>query len=691
MKSVYTTTKFAAFAFGLLLAACTTDLYEGDKDVPVVNPDENEINIPDDFDFSTVSKPTLTVNVIDEYEGTKKYTVEGYDDNPIFNPSATLLFRRKTNGKNPCVIEDVTFPKTLKTLYIRQTDPYGLMSVYTFDLEGEGDKVFDLKPADAPVTKAQGSLRSAEFPVNFDKGDAETVTNVSQIKNNGKYYIPKGTTVTFEQGAMQEGNSRKMEKVTLYVDGTVEFKIKEMEFKDDCQIYVLADGKIVGNGVDVECKDGSDIYNQGVIEGIDDLSTEENDTNNDCVIYNEGTITVNDLTVDGTRIFNYCLIDVKEDFESEGAGSSLYLTGGAFLCSQFEISEGSSAIYFGPRAILKGKNAQFKATCNIVGAGNGASLSKNDWAVFQFDRLSLNFAGWGSAYWCVEFACNSVKGSGQFATPVWSSTRDKDGNVIPSFVIEPTPCNGYTSSDPDKKEDTDDTTSETPEETGTYTFLFEDNWPSFGDYDMNDIVLDLNVANQEIDQKGNAKSAIITAHLQAVGATKELYMFVRANNMVREEIPLFDGKEAHACLGDYNRSQMINTEKYDSDPVPYQTTVDLTGGTLSLGTLDVYIVWGNPNAADRNEIHLAGFSGTDRAKVSGTSVNYRYKSGSAEGDKFENMMWGLMIPRNFKYPKELHSIMEVYPQFVKWAQSGGTKYEDWYENAEGPVYTGKSE
>lgn len=687
MRSLYTTTtRFAAFAFGLLLAACTTDLYEGDKEVPVVKPGENGMNIPDDFDFSTVSTPTLTVNVMDEYEG--NYTVEGYDDNPVFNPSATLLFRRKTNGKNPCVIEDVTFPKTLKMLYIRQTDPYGLMSVYTFDLEGEGDKVFDLKPADAPATKAGGQLRSAEFPVNFDKGNAETVTHVSQIKNNGKYYIPKGTTITFQEGDMQEGNSRKMEKVTLYVEGTVEFKIKEMEFKNDCQIYVLADGKIIGNGVDIECKNGTDIYNQGVIEGIDELSTEENNSNNDCVIYNEGTIRVKDLTVDGTRIFNYCLIDVKEDFESEGAGSSLYLRGGAFLCKEFEISKGPSAIYFGPRAILKGESAEFKVASSIVGAGNGASLSKNDWAVIQFDRLNLAFAGWGEASWCVEFACNSVKGSGQFAWPVWSSTHDKNGKIIPSFVIEPTPCNGNTANDPDQKEDTDDTVSEKPEETATYTFLFEDNWPAFGDYDMNDVVLDLNVANQEIDRKGNAKSAIITANLRAVGATKELYMFVRADNMVQEEIPLFDGKEAHSCLGNYNRSQMINTEKYDSDPVPYQTTVDLTGGTLSLGTLDVYIVWGNPNAADRNEIHLAGFSGTDRAKVSNTSVDYRYKSESEEGDKFQNMMWGLMIPQNFKYPKEMNSIMDVYPEFVKWAQSGGDSYEEWYENAEGPVYAG---
>lgn len=689
MRNIYLkTTQYAALAFSLLLAACTTDLYEDDGKDPVVKPSENGINIPDDFDFSTISTPTITVNVMDEYDGKKNYTVEGYDDNPIFNPSATLLFRRKTNGATPCVIKDVTFAKTLKTLYIRQTDPYGLKSVYTFALDKEGDMVFDLKPAEAPETKAAGQLRSAEFPVDFNKGDATPVTKASEIRNDGKYYIPENTKIVFRKGAIHEGNGEKMEKVTLYVEGTLEFEVEKFEFKNDCQIYVLKDGKIVGNGVDIKCKNGTDIYNQGIIEGIDELKMEENNSNNDCVIYNEGTIQVEDMTVNGTRIFNYCLIDVDDDFVSEGAASSLFLYSGAFLCEDFKIPAGGTNITLGPKAILKGDNAEFEGASNISGVYN---LAYNDWSVFQFEELKLNVQAWLSFSGCVEFVCDDIEGREYLRNiPRWSSAY-KGEDIIPTVVIEPSPCNGYTSNNPDKEEeDTDDTTSETPDETATYTFLFEDNWPSFGDYDMNDIVLDLNIANQEI-KEGNAKSAIITANLRAVGATRELYMFVRADNMVQEEVALFEGKEAHACLGNYNRTQMVNTEKYDSEPAKYQTTVELTEGTLSLGTLDVFIVWGNPNTDGRNEIHLADFSGTDRAKVSANSVKYRYQSDTDEGDKFQNMMWGLMIPQNFKYPKEMNSIMDVYPEFVKWAQAGGDEYENWYANPQGAVYEGNAE
>lgn len=690
MKSIYTTTtKYAAVALSLLLAACSTDLYNGDDDKPIVEPTEKGLNIPDDFDFSVLSTRTITVNVVDEYDGKKKYTVEGYDENPIFNPSAKLLFRRKTNEKYPCVVEDVTFPPTLKTIYIRQTDPYGLKTVYTFQVEGEGDMVCDLKPAEAPETKAAGQLRSAEHPVSFDKGNAIRAENAGKIEDGGKYYIPEGTHVTIDK------KKEKMVGVTLYVEGTLWFNNKNVEdfVFENCDVYVLNGGKIDGKGeVDIVCTQGTDINvaKGGVIEGIDDLVMQKNESGNDCILYNEGTIKVNELTVNGTQIFNYCLIDIEEDFESAGAGSSLYLYGGAFLCDEFKMSGAACAIYFGPRAILKGNEAEFKeSNVKIVGAGHGVNLDRNDWAVFQFDELKLSYQGFGSAYWSVEFVCNNpIKGNGGlWPAPVMSETRDKDGKIIPSFEIESTPCNGNISSEPDKKpEDTDDTTSETPEENVTYTFVFEDNWPAFGDYDMNDIVLDVNVANQEIDLKGDAKSARITASLRAVGAMKDIYLFVRSDNMVQDEIALFDGKEAHACMGDFNRSQMINTEQFDSEPAQYQTTVELTGGTLNVGNLDVFIVWGDPNASERNEIHLKGFSGTARAKKSSTSVDYQYKSDNDEGDKYHNMMWGLMVPKKFKYPTELNSIINVYPNFVKWARSGGKDCQDWYENPEGSVF-----
>lgn len=713
MKSIYTTTtKYAAVALSLLLAACTTDLYHGDDDKPIVEPEEKGLNIPDDFDFSMVTKRTLTVNVMDEYEGTKDYMVEGYVDNPIFNPSAKLLFRRKTNEKSPCVIDNVTFANTVKILYIRQTDPYGIKTVYTFPLEGKGngDIVCDLKPAEAPETKAAGQLRSEDFDSKFTvPKNVEKITKASDIKNNGVYLIPEGKKITIRKGDMPNGNGKDddkpngngedLEKITLYIAGTLEFKIDDdnddFEFKNNCQIVVLESGKIIGNGVDLEFEGGSDLFNKGVIEGIDDLSMGENNKNNDCVIYNKGTITVNDLSVDGTRIYNYCLIDVKEEFEIEekAAGCNLYLRGGAFLCGEFKISQGSAAsgIYFEvPKTILKGNNAIF----NVAPSINGPQGVGNDKAAFWFNNLSLNYKSAVYAYYGVDFACTSVTGRDKLIPmwgAAWSQNYDEDEKIIPSFGIEPTDCNGNTSSKPETKpEEPSGPATEEPGETETYTFLFEDNWPAFGDYDMNDIVLDLNVANQEIEGN-NAKSAIITAKLRAVGATKNLYLFVRANNMVKKEIALFDGKEAHAALGNFNRSQMINTEKFDTEPAQDQVTVDLTRGTLSLGSLDVYIVWGDPNADKRNEIHLAGFSGTELANGSATSKDYRYKSDNDEGDKYNNMMWGLMVPNSFKYPTEMNSIMDVYPDFVKWAQAGGDSHEDWYSNASGSVYQGTNE
>ncbi|PXZ43522.1 DUF4842 domain-containing protein [Sanguibacteroides justesenii] len=42
-------------------------------------------------------------------------------------------------------------------------------------------------------------------------------------------------------------------------------------------------------------------------------------------------------------------------------------------------------------------------------------------------------------------------------------------------------------------------------------------------------------------------------------------------------------------------------------------------------------------------------------------------------------MWGLLVPRSFRYPSEAISILKAYPDFEKWVKSGGTNYLEWYK------------
>lgn len=61
----------------------------------------------------------------------------------------------------------------------------------------------------------------------------------------------------------------------------------------------------------------------------------------------------------------------------------------------------------------------------------------------------------------------------------------------------------------------------------TYTYVFEDNWPKYGDFDLNDIVLTLNNRSTQANSNGNLKSAQFDITLEAVGASKIVGVGIR--------------------------------------------------------------------------------------------------------------------------------------------------------------------
>ena len=87
-----------------------------------------------------------------------------------------------------------------------------------------------------------------------------------------------------------------------------------------------------------------------------------------------------------------------------------------------------------------------------------------------------------------------------------------------------------------------------------------------------------------------------------------------------------------------------------------------------ISALNFYVIVGEINSNNRNEVHLAGFAPT--VKVSKTTNNYKDSN---------NMIWALMLPvADFKYPTETTKIYDAYPQFSNWAASGGNSNANWY-------------
>lgn len=243
------------------------------------------------------------------------------------------------------------------------------------------------------------------------------------------------------------------------------------------------------------------------------------------------------------------------------------------------------------------------------------------------------------------------------------------------------------------------------------TYMFEDNWPLLGDYDMNDVVFNLK-PEYTIDAGNKVTQLKLDVTLRAVGGVKRLAVGMQIDGMARNVvssisrstqagrdnsvfsasngletgqdyvvIPIFD--DVHKALG-IPAGTMVNTTVGGSigtvSPavvtftLTFQSPVDREA--VSIDKLNPFIVNGGYNNS-RHEVHLPGFAPTDKADVrrfgaGDDDSNNKYYTSKG------NMIWALAIPGTTKYPKEYTSIRIAYPQIESWATTSGQSDKDWY-------------
>lgn len=170
----------------------------------------------------------------------------------------------------------------------------------------------------------------------------------------------------------------------------------------------------------------------------------------------------------------------------------------------------------------------------------------------------------------------------------------------------------------------------------TYTYCFEDR--DLGDYDLNDVVI-------KATRSGNK----VTYSIVACGAKDELYVKnINAGNIK-------DGNEIHKLFRK-TREDFINTDE-SLDKCDYVTATKDVSENFSF--LD-----------DNTRPYIYN-------KTTGKNI-YVAKAGEDPH--------GIMIPNDFKYPKERTCIKATYEKFNSWGQNPITAIE-WYTNpAEGRYY-----
>lgn len=231
---------------------------------------------------------------------------------------------------------------------------------------------------------------------------------------------------------------------------------------------------------------------------------------------------------------------------------------------------------------------------------------------------------------------------------------------------------------------------------GKATLAFEDNWPKKGDYDLNDLVISYqykivtNAQNKVVQVNGDFYlNATGGGYYNGFGVEFPLKAS-QAKNVVGGVLEA--GQENAVIILFTNMRQEMenwNTKPNDptSEPIRYQISFDDISGTqlkdFGLGVYNPFI-WNGSNGFGRGyEVHLPGMKPTSLADQSllgkddddsQVSINRYYLTSNG-------LPWGINIPVNsFDYPNEMSNIFRAYLKFPGWAQSGGTKFTDWYVN-----------
>jgi LruC domain-containing protein len=252
------------------------------------------------------------------------------------------------------------------------------------------------------------------------------------------------------------------------------------------------------------------------------------------------------------------------------------------------------------------------------------------------------------------------------------------------------------------------------------TLAFEDKWPVLGDYDLNDVVVRyrsrevLNASRQvaalemdlRLDARGGglqngfalALPGVLKANIASVVLTKDgaavtdpvlLNGVTGESNGAVFEIfsnatTLMPDDSSEGCLvkGYRNTGQSCPVQSF----VSYKLKVEFVAplATFPSPPYDPFIFNSNATSVAKGiEIHLPGKQPSSRADKSKlmTGDDKTVLGGSNTYKSANGMPWALDIPALWDYPYEFLDVVNVYPNIVPWATSGGASNKNWYELA----------
>lgn len=670
-------------------------------------------NISDD-EYPTSIPNDATIPDISTYNASGVYKATGGNDNLVINAS---------NSGNVIYIGEGEYTAS-STFYLASNSTLYLLP-------------------GAKVTRI-GDLAIGQYnsKIVISEGASLIVSNSSDSKW-GNLKMSDGASI-YNRGTLTAGIITVGSNCILYNDkkGAV-----SVEGEDDPYIETTNSGQIVNDGTinARQLRNGSAFWNTGTVNIEEQTIIKTNGS----LWINEGTFTTNDFkyTAGSSKVINRCKLIVNDmltinlsdndgsyNLKNEAyvktnnielqANGRIAMASGSMLEAEGSdgIKMGSKSGIIGPESgdyalvkttVLKGESESAELSGNLAIAANKYTLknSSTKELIVPADAVKLALGEKKSDVTIIETEC------------------------VPGYTGEAGTATSDTSSDnSDSGSNTETTTEATettlPETFQTYRYCYEDNYPTPGDYDFNDCVIDITptmVSDSRVTYK---------VDLVAVGASKQIAAAMRLSGIYASQISnvtingdLYDLNTATSSINtdlikqkfssEYTASEdgeaviylfndahyaftrstsssgsvwrpFINTVKNpDSDVIDYQNGLtpisceitvdfndDIAANAVGEDYIDPFIV--TEYNGGKWEIHTSTWQTSPALYVYDTSSQYDI-----------NRPWALCMPGSFLYPKEWTPIGTnkdgetggAYPYFKEWAQDMNT-YTDWYNYSE---------
>jgi hypothetical protein len=608
------------------------------------------ITIPSDQDWNMVGTVTPNITVYADYGET--YTVKVYENNPFAANQGTVL-AKGTVSNGGSFTTPFEYPLADSILYAAYVDSKG----YTY--------VQPVSVVNKTITATFGSASIAssktQTTTRATSNDIPTM-DVPKVDS----YLDGATEITDDNASDNNLDAEKL-KITgnctkniailgwkatsLYISGTWTLPADQawggqatiivanggkinipagrtLNSPSSGKLIVMPGGTISGEGNLTFSTSIATSYNGGDIS-TNTFATTAGD------FYNYGTLTTNTFNGGGSTIINHKKITVEDNFTAYSAsilnacwfecknamtaqtivvGNNAYLHAGSLsMASQGTITLGNDAILDETRDFTPNGT-----TINGPTSGDYAFLQLGNFEPTWYAVNSIT----GNIYVSLDDPANEnwLTGNVPYNTNAifkGNATLINKGQAKVNF--DASECTvGYNPAKPTPVED----------DHKTYTYAFEDN-PT-GDYDLNDVVLQV-----KVDTIDNSK---LDVALVAVGASYKIHAFLG-------DTPLFGGKEVHDVFNITDGSK-VNTYSYNTTPI---TTVINKPANFTFEGADFYIT------TEKGDKIALATAGQDPHAI--------------------------CVPGEWDYPKETICVKDAYKDFIEFAKHSDHKtLPGWYKN-----------